>query len=112
MIVKTKYFFLSIMSAFFFQFAHAEERDVDCLILEDENSIICKYSFTRVAIDKNILVQWIEPNGKITREREITIPANHGSVYDYRYIQGRTKGIWTFKVLDKKEEYTTHFTIE
>lgn len=110
--MKIKYFFLYVISTFFFQFANAQEKQVDCLILEDENSIICKYSLNRVASDKNILVQWIEPNGKITREREITIPANHGSVYDYRYIEGRTKGVWTFKVLDTQEEYTTKFTIE
>ncbi|MCD4758049.1 MAG: hypothetical protein K8R39_07250 [Arcobacteraceae bacterium] len=110
--MKTKYFFLSILSFCFFQFAYAEENNVDCLILEDENSIICKYSFTRIDVEKNVLVQWIEPDNRVTREREILIPANHGSVYDYRYIEGRTKGVWTFKVIDNQKEHTTNFTIE
>jgi len=110
--VRTKYFFLIIFVFCFFQSAYGEENNVDCLILKDENSIICKYSLNRLDYEKNILIQWIEPNKTITREREITIPANHGSVYDYRYIQGRTKGVWTFKVIDKNTTYTTNFTIE
>ncbi len=110
--MKTKYFFLYLFTLCFFQFAYAEENNVDCLILEDENSIICKYSVNRVDYEKNIRIQWIEPDNTVTREREMTIPANHGSVYDYRYIEGRTKGVWTFKVIDEQKEYTTNFTIE
>jgi len=110
--MQTKYFFLIIFTFTFFQFGYAKENNVDCLILEDENSIICKYSLSRVDYEKNILIQWIEPDKIVTRERNMTIPANHGSVYDYRYIDGRTKGVWTFKVTDNKKEYTTNFTIE
>ena len=110
--MKAKYFFLCMLSFCFFQFAYAEENNVDCLILEDENSIICKYSVDRVDYEKKILIQWIEPDKQVTREREMIIPANHGSVYDYRYKEGRTKGVWTFKVIDENKEYTTNFTIE
>lgn len=110
--MRTKYFFSTILTFCFFQFAYAQENNVDCLILKDENSIICKYSLNRLDHEKNILIQWIEPDKKITREREMTIPANHASVYDYRYIQGRTQGVWTFKVIDDNTTYTTNFTIE
>lgn len=96
----------------FLTFANASEEKVDCLILEDENSIICKYSHTRVSDEKHVTVQWIEPDGTITRTRDMVVPAYHGSIYDYRYIQGRTKGVWTFKVIDNQEEFTTNFTIE
>ena len=41
----------------------------------------------------------------------MTIPAYHGSIYDYRYIKGRIKGKWTFKVLDNNSSYKTTFTI-
>jgi len=110
--MRTKYFLPLILCFCFFQFAHANENNVDCLILEDENSIVCKYSLMRVDHEKNILIQWIEPDNTVTREREMIIPVNHGSVYDYRYIEGRTKGVWTFKVIDEDKEYTTNFTIE
>ena len=90
----------------------AAEQKVDCLILEDENSIICKYIHQRSIDEKTITVEWIEPNGDITRTREMVIPPNHRSIYDYRYIQGRTKGKWTFKVIDDGDEFTTNFVIE
>ncbi|MGB5866538.1 MAG: hypothetical protein WBG69_01580 [Arcobacteraceae bacterium] len=108
--MKLKYVIL--LSTVFLTFLQANDEKVDCLILEDENSIICKYSHERVSFEKNITVQWIEPDGSITRTRDMVIPEYHGSVYDYRYVQGRTKGEWTFKVIDNKEEFTTNFTIK
>lgn len=108
--MKSKY--LVLLYAVFFTFAHADDNKVDCIILEDENSIICKYSHERTSTEQNITVNWIEPDGEITRTRDMVIPAFHGSVYDYRYVNGRTPGIWTFKVTDKGDEYTTSFTIK
>ena len=112
--MKIKYFILTLLSFVFFTFANANniKVGVDCIILEDEDSIICKYTHIRINHDQTVTVQWIEPDNQITRTREITIPAHHGSIYDYRYIQGRTKGIWTFKVIDDDKEYKTNFTIE
>jgi len=85
---------------------------VDCLILKDENSIICKYTHKRIAQDHNVRFDWIEPNGIISRSRIMNIPAGHGSVYDYRFISGRTKGTWTFKVTDDNNTYETNFEIK
>ena len=93
-------------------FAQSQDSAADCLILEDENSIICKYSHERVAHEQIVEFHWIEPDGTISRERDMLIPASHGSVYDYRYIKGRTKGIWTFKVIDGQNEYKTNFAID
>ena len=84
---------------------------VDCIILEDENSIVCKYTHDRVPYDHNISVRWIEPNNIITRKRTMKIPAYHGSIYDYRYIKGRTKGTWTFEAIDDNVSYKTNFTL-
>jgi hypothetical protein len=84
----------------------------DCIILKDEDSIICKYSHKRINSDKIVKFQWIEPNGVISRQRDMLIPAGHGSVYDYRYKNGRTQGEWTFKVLDNSQEFSTKFTLE
>ena len=85
---------------------------VDCLILEDENSIICKYRHERIDEDKEIKVQWINPLGEISRERVLIIPAGHGSIYDFRYISGRLKGIWQFIVTDKEIKLDTNFEIK
>ncbi len=85
---------------------------VDCLILEDENSIICKYEHERIEEDKEIIVQWINPVGELDRERTLLLPAGHGSIYDFRYIEGRIKGIWQFKVIDKSVETSTSFKVE
>lgn len=88
------------------------EPNVDCLILEDENSIICKFEITRNTEDKSIIVQWIAPNGEISRSRDMIILAGHGSIYDYRYIQGRELGLWTFKVIYEEKEYSTQFELK
>ncbi len=109
--MKIKYFILTLFSFTFLTYAQANSA-VDCIILEDEDSIICKYSHDRVDYNKIITVQWIEPDNQITRTREMIIPAHHGSIYDYRYKNGRTKGVWTFKVIDDNKEYTTNFTVE
>lgn len=88
------------------------EAKVDCLILQDENSIICKYESLRSIEDEEIIVQWIDPQGDISRSREMIVPAGHGSIYDYRYIKGRLLGNWTFKVITNEKEYTTQFELK
>ena len=108
--MKSKY--LVLLCTVFLTFVNANDNKVDCIILEDENSIICKYSHERMSKEKNITVKWIEPDGTITRTRDMIIPAFHGSVYDYRYVKGRTPGVWTFKVIDDEDEFTTSFNIK
>ncbi|MEA3288980.1 MAG: hypothetical protein U9Q04_02265 [Campylobacterota bacterium] len=105
-------YLLSFVFFYSLAFSQAEDIGVDCLLLVDENSIICKYTQVRVDHEKTVTFQWIEPNGEISRSREMIIPAHHGSVYDYRYIKGRAIGEWTFKVIDEQKEYTTKFTID
>ena len=103
---------------FFGSLAFAETIDeenkniADCLILQDENSIICKYLHERLEEDKEIFIQWVDPQGETSRERTLIIPAGHGSIYDFRYIEGRMKGIWQFKVKDNEVETTATFEIE
>lgn len=106
-----KYLFL-LFVFISFSFAQESENPVDCLILEDENSIICKYVHERVDYDKEVEFQWVEPSGNVTRKRKMVIPAYHGSIYDYRYIEGRSKGEWIFRVVDGSLEYQTTFTLK
>ncbi len=93
-------------------FSEEFKPEVDCLILEDENSIICKYLNNRSNENKNITFEWIDPAGEISRTRDVVIPAGHGSVYDFRYIEGREKGIWVLKVIDGKDTLETKFEIK
>ncbi len=85
---------------------------IACIILEDENSIICKFQKKRTYKDENVLFQWIDPLNNISRERTMLIPKGHGSIYDYRYIKGRIKGKWTVKVQYKNKDYLTEFEIK
>ncbi len=84
----------------------------DCLILQDENSIICKYLHERAEEDVEVTIQWLNPSGEVERERTLVIPAGHGSIYDFRYIEGRMEGTWQFKVIEGENEASTSFTIE
>ncbi len=110
-----KYLFFLLFVTFLFSeelITEETESGVDCLILQDENSIICKYEHERLEVDQEVLVQWINPEGEISRERTVVIPAGHGSIYDFRYIEGRMKGVWQFKVVENKKEFVTKFTLE
>ena len=107
-----KKYILLIFAFITLSYAGETPNGVDCLILEDENSIICKYTHERADFDKEVEFQWIEPDGRVTRKRAMIIPAYHGSIYDYRYIEGRNKGEWTFKVIDNGIEYKTTFVLE
>ena len=103
--------FLLVLSAGFAETLE-DESPVDCLILEDENSIICKYVLPRAEEDKEIKVQWIDPKGEVSRERNLLISAGHGSIYDFRYVDGRMPGIWTFKVFDSEKTFEGNFEIK
>lgn len=115
--------FVSFLIVCTFAFAQNEENvqvlddyviepKVDCLILEDENSIICKFESNRSTEDQQIIVQWIDPEGDISRSRDMIVPAGHGSIYDYRYIKGRSLGLWTFKVISDADEYSVQFELK
>ena len=86
--------------------------NVDCLILEDENSIICKFEVIRDIKDQNIIIHWISPTGEISRTREMLIPAGDVSAYDYRYLDGREGGKWNFRVVYNNNEYTSQFELK
>lgn len=87
--------------------------NVDCLILEDENSIICKFEVIRdINKDQEIIIHWISPTGEISRTREMVIPAGDVSAYDYRYLDGREGGKWNFRVVYNGNEYTSSFELK
>ena len=88
------------------------EPSVDCLILQGENSIICKFETNRINTDQEIIIQWIDPDGNISRSRNMIVPAGHGSIYDFRYINGRLSGDWVFKVIENDKVFETKFELK
>ena len=92
--------------------AHPYNQNVDCLILEDENSIICKFEVIRDTKEQQLVIHWISPTGEISRTREMLIPAGDVSAYDYRYLDGREGGKWNFKIIYNGNEYSSSFELK
>ena len=113
--MKKLFYAIILLTTFLFSAEIELEEEVikeaDCLIVNDENSIICKYTSPILREDKEVIVEWINPDGESTRKRAKIKPAGHSSVYDFRYLSGRIKGIWMFRVFDDKEIITTTFEI-
>lgn len=87
--------------------------NVDCLILEDENSIICKFEVVRDTEKEQIItINWISPTGEISRTREMIIPPGDSSAYDYRYLDGREGGKWDFTIIYNGKEYSSKFELK
>jgi len=104
-------FITSFLFASEMNFEEESLKEADCLIENDENAIICKYTSPILFEDKEVIIEWINPDGESTRKRAKIKPAGHSSVYDFRYLSGRIKGIWTFRVFDEQEVITTTFEI-
>jgi hypothetical protein len=112
---KIIYIFLLLFISFNTLIAEEKSKtknSVDCVIIEDENLIVCKYIQQWSGVENEIRFNWIEPNGKLSRSKNLIIPVGHLSIYDFRFLKGRTKGVWTFIAKDKNKEYKTNFTIE
>ncbi len=101
--------FLIISSCFASDYIGSE---VDCLVIKEENSIICKYMTERSIEDKFVTMEWINPEGEVSRTRKVLFPSGHGSVYDFRYLSGREIGTWNFRVIDKDKIFTTTFEVK
>ena len=87
--------------------------NADCLVLEDEKSVICKFEVMREETkEQQITINWISPTGEISRTREMVIPAGDTSAYDYRYLDGRENGKWDFKIIYSGKEYSTKFELQ
>lgn len=95
---------------------YAASHQLECSVVEEDDKIIrCTFSSVRLATDRNVTFFW---NSQTTpqddRERNLHLPAGHGSVYDYRYYYGRAPGLWQVRVADESGETLaeTTFTIE
>lgn len=92
----------------------AQNSAVSCETLDDGiEKIKCTFVTQRKNIQREVTFQWhSESHPQDDRERSIALPANHGSVYDYRYLRGRAPGIWNVSVTltdaDGNEETVSH----
>ena len=69
---------------------------IQCEVIDDGiEKIKCTFKTKRKAQERTTTFYWhSESHPQDDRERTIDLPANHGSVYDYRYLRGRAPGIW------------------
>lgn len=79
----------------------AKEDSLSCKVIDDGiEKIQCTFVTTRKDTARETLFHWhSESHPQDDRERTIMLPANHGSVYDYRYLRGRAQGIWRVTVI-------------
>ncbi len=94
-------------------FSFAVAANVQCRI--ENERIYCTYYLDRSDNQngKNVEFRWISPNApEDERVRHFQIPPQHGSVYDYRFLPGRAKGVWHVRVVDLDTNETVETTFE
>lgn len=85
--------------------------NLECLILADEDSVVCKFEVIRSDKEQQIIINWISPTGEISRTREMIINAGDSTAYDYRHLDGRENGKWNFKIIYNDKEYISQFEL-
>jgi len=93
---------------------YASAATVQCKI--ENGRIYCTYHLDRSDNQngKSVEFHWISPTSpKDDRIRHFNIPPLYGSIYDYRFLTGRTEGKWRVKVtdLDTNKSVETTFNI-
>jgi len=107
------------LSLLFTAVLYAQDTSVSCEILDDGvEKIQCKLVTPREEAARETMFEWhSETFPQDDRERSLTLPAGHGSIYDYRYLRGRAQGAWTVTVSlteadGTKTETSCHFQLE
>jgi len=92
----------------------AQDSTLTCEVVDDGvEQIKCTFATPRKNETREISFYWhSDMHPQDDRERDIVLPANHGSVYDYRYLRGRAQGAWTVTVTltdtDGREHEVVH----
>jgi len=97
----------------------AQKSSVQCEVLDDGiEKILCTLVTPRKNETRSATFYWhSEAYPQDDRERELSLPSNHGSVYDYRYLRGRAEGNWKVTVTltdadGKETEASCLFSLE
>lgn len=88
------------------------DREEVLVCLDQDDKITCKLMTKRLNKDRTVEFVWNPPSGNDKREREMTLPANHASIYDAREKRGRVKGKWVVEATIEGEEVSTSFIID
>lgn len=88
------------------------DREEVLICLDEDDKITCKLMTKRLNKDRTVEFVWNPPSGNDKREREMTLPANHASIYDTRGKKGRVKGEWLVEATVDGEEVSTTFVID
>jgi hypothetical protein len=86
---------------------------VQCNI--ENERIYCTYYLDRSDNQngKEVEFRWISPaTPDDNRIRHFQVPPRHGSVYDYRFLPGRAKGVWRVQVTDLDTNTTVETTFD
>lgn len=105
-------FLLSILNISLFADITYSERKVSCVVSENENKIICDYKFERNNYNKEVSFLWYRPDEMISRDKTFFVKNDNSSIYDYRFIKERMKGLWNVKVIDGEEILETSFELK
>ncbi len=87
--------------------------NVQCDI--ENERIYCTYYLDRSdnTDGKEVEFHWISPHSPDDdRIRHFRIPPYYGSVYDYRFLPGRARGIWRVEVIDLETNETVATTFD
>ncbi len=88
------------------------DKESALICLDDEKGITCKVMTKRVNRERTVIYNWRSPDGKDDRRREMTLPANHASLYDMRDKNGRAKGSWKVTATLEGETVSAAFTVQ
>lgn len=110
---------IAVTSLFLVQTVFAQQSSLSCETIDDGiEKIQCTFVTQRKKSEREVQFNWhSESHPQDDRERSIVLPANHGSVYDYRYLRGRAPGIWRVSVTLTNNDGTEtsvshHFLLE
>lgn len=82
------------------------------ICLDAEGKITCKLMTLRVSEARSVRFNWRSPvSPDDDRERTLTLPANHASIFDTRSKEGRAKGTWNVTAELGGEAVSTTFTL-
>lgn len=70
-------------------------------VRESDDKIYFFFKGEKLDKSRFIKLEWISPSGKVDRERSKMIQSGKNSFEDYRFKDGREKGIWTLKVTEE-----------
>jgi len=99
-------------------FANESRPSLECTaVSEDIEKIVCKIQVERSDYDRVVTFFWHSKRyPQDDRERTVVLNANHGSVFDYRFLRGRVQGEWSVAVTvddtDEQNSAEAHFILE